>query len=161
MPDPVPPSPVLLFGIMFVAVLGALALIFFFAFLTRTIERVKSGGLVAAFPYVQQRSKPVYRSLNVVQKGSRQQNAKYRQRSGVQPFKKGSDLNGVPALATADELQKLAHAIVLYAKRPNKELAIEAAWNCTKGAGDDWKRGLMLFDSAMGEKAMEVAKGKN
>lgn len=48
----------------------------------------------------------------------------------------------------ADELRKLAHAIALYSQRPNKQLAIETAWGCSKGEGPIWQRASALFDAA-------------
>jgi hypothetical protein len=62
--------------------------------------------------------------------------------------------------ATLDELQRLAHASALYAKRPNKELAILEAWGETKGQGPGYQRASSLFDAAMSETARATAKGK-
>lgn len=62
--------------------------------------------------------------------------------------------------ATLDELQRLAHTIALYAKRPNKELAILEAWGETKGEGDGYKRASLLFDTAMSDAARQAAKTK-
>jgi hypothetical protein len=62
--------------------------------------------------------------------------------------------------ATLDELQRLAHAIALYVKRPNKELAILESWGETKGQGPGYQRASQLFDAAMSETARAAAKAK-
>ena len=62
--------------------------------------------------------------------------------------------------ATLDELQRLAHTIALYAKRPNKELAILESWGETKGEGEGYQRASRLFDAAMSEPARAAAKAK-
>jgi hypothetical protein len=62
--------------------------------------------------------------------------------------------------ATLDELQRLAHTIALYAKRPNKELAILEAWGASKGGGGLYDRASILFDAAMSDAARAAAKAK-
>jgi hypothetical protein len=62
--------------------------------------------------------------------------------------------------ANVGELQQLAHAIVLYARRPNKELAILGATGLTKGGGPEYTRFSRLFDVAISREARQVAKAK-
>lgn len=108
------------------------------------------------------------RTKNAVPRVQPQQNAEKPDRSTVQPFTERSETDAqtgdtiaIPApVPTPDELHKLAHAIVLYARRPNKQAALETAWSCTKGQGDDWQRASALFDAAMGEAATKLAKSK-
>jgi hypothetical protein len=78
-------------------------------------------------------------------------------RSNVQPVSP-QHVGDIPA--TLDELQRLAHTIALYAKRPNKELAILEAWGETKGEGDGYRRASSLFDAAMSDTARAAAKAK-
>lgn len=59
-----------------------------------------------------------------------------------------------------DEMQRLAHTITLYAKRPNKEIAILEAWGATKGDGDVYTRASRLFDAAMSDAARQALKAK-
>jgi hypothetical protein len=54
----------------------------------------------------------------------------------------------------------LAHAITLYAKRPNKWIAIESAWGVTKGEGDSYQQASLLFDTAMSASARQAARKK-
>lgn len=77
-------------------------------------------------------------------------NAEKGERSSVQPFVQGSAVQGDQGLPTTlVELRQLAHALVLYGRRPNKQAAIEVAWGCTKGEGPDWQRASWLFDLAL------------
>jgi hypothetical protein len=78
-------------------------------------------------------------------------------RSNVQPFVPPI-MGDIPA--TLDELQRLAHTIALYAKRPNKELAILESWGETKGDGEGYQRASRLFDAAMSDTARAAAKAK-
>lgn len=50
--------------------------------------------------------------------------------------------------ANADELRKLGKAIALRAQGKTKQEAIEAAFDCKKGAGETWRRASALFDAA-------------
>lgn len=59
---------------------------------------------------------------------------------------------------TLDEMRALGYALMLYAQRPNKQRAIETAFGCTKGAGDEWKRASELFDLAITEQGRELVK---
>jgi hypothetical protein len=101
------------------------------------------------------------RAANTVQPRSARPNAENDDVQGVQAFSERSDLNAPPS---ADDLQKLTRAILLYAQRPNKQIAIESSWGCTKGEGEDWQRASWLFDQAMSldnkETAKQVRKGE-
>jgi len=170
--QPPAPSPVLMFVIMFVLVTLFVGAVILFGGLSRvlrgesfwpredgSIRRVPSSGRSTAF-------KKKFSRANAVQARSGRANAEnpnvqnvqtFADRSNVQPFV--STL--APDLpASVDELQRLAHTIALYAKRPNKELAILEAWGETKGDGDGYKRASQLFDSAMSDAAKSAAKAK-
>lgn len=101
-----------------------------------------------------------------VQQRSPRPNAENRLVQGVQAFTDRSNVQPTaPPIAgdlpaTLDELQRLAHTIALYAKRPNKELAIFDAWGETKGEGEGYKRASSLFDAAMSDAARAAAKAK-
>jgi hypothetical protein len=103
---------------------------------------------------------------HAVQQRSPRMNA---EKPSVQPVQAFSDRSpvqsSVPPLAgdlpmSLDELQRLAHTIALYAKRPNKELAILEAWGETKGQGPGYQRASSLFDAAMSEAAHVAAKAR-
>lgn len=104
------------------------------------------------------RSKRAIVQNEVIERSS-QQNAEKPKDSSVQEFNERSKIE-TDLPADHAELQRLAHALVLYAKRPNKQLAIEAAWNCTKGQGEEWKRGSALFNAAMGDSVRAAVKEK-
>lgn len=59
-----------------------------------------------------------------------------------------------------DELRKLIHAHALYALRPNKQIAIETTWGCTKGEGEAWQRASALFDATKPPKAPKEAEAQ-
>jgi hypothetical protein len=104
---------------------------------------------------------------NKVQRRSAHPNAEKGDRSGVQSFTNRSNVQPIaPAIAadlpaTLAELQRLAHTIALYAKRPNKEQAILEAWGATKGGGELYDRASRLFDTAMSDAARQAAKMKS
>lgn len=103
---------------------------------------------------------------NSVQARSPRANAEKSNVQSVQRFTDRSDVQlYTPAImgdlpTSIDELQRLAHTIALYAKRPNKELAILEAWGETKGEGEGYKRASSLFDAAMSDTARAAAKAK-
>lgn len=101
------------------------------------------------------------RLANRVRARSARPNAEKPERSGVQTFTARSAPNAAEVLpASAAELHTLAHVIVLYARRPNKELAISDATGASKGAGEEYRRWAALFDAAMGDAARAAAKAK-
>lgn len=107
-----------------------------------------------------------FRRSNAVQQRSVRANAVKPPVQAVQTFADRSNVQtSAPHMsgdlpATLDELQRLAHTIALYAKRPNKEVAILEAWGETKGDGEGYKRASLLFDTAMSESARAAAKTK-
>lgn len=107
-----------------------------------------------------------FKKANAVQGRSAHLNAENLQRSGVQTFTERSNVQppapppGADLPASIDELQRLAHTIALYAKRPNKELAISEAWGASKGEGGLYQRASRLFDAAMSDRVRQAAKAK-
>ena len=103
---------------------------------------------------------------NSVQKRSARPNAERPAVQSVQPFMDRSNVqHTTPPIMddlpiSLDELQRLAHTIALYAKRPNKEVAIFDAWGETKGEGEGYQRASRLFDAAMSDAARQAAKAK-
>jgi len=116
---------------------------------------------VRSAPFTKQFSR-----ANVVRIRSARANAEKPHVQAVQPFTNRSNVQPPPPPimgdlpTTHDELHRLAHAIVLYAKRPNKELAIFESWGETKGEGEGYKRASQLFDLAMSDAARAAAKAK-
>lgn len=110
--------------------------------------------------------KKQFNRANTVQQRSARANAEKPTVQAVQSFTDRSNVQPeIPPItgdmpATLDELQRLAHTIALYAKRPNKELAILEAWGETKGEGEGYKRASGLFDAAMSDAARAAAKTK-
>lgn len=164
--DPQAPPPWLMFVLMFGLVSAALAVMALLAALTRGMQRLKSDppDVRSTVQKIGVRSR-AFRSrlMTSVRARSPQMNAESPARSAVQPFTDRSKVNAsaAPDLPTnLDELQRLAHTIALYAKRPNKELAILEAWGETKGEGEGYKRASALFDAAMGDAARAAAKAR-
>lgn len=106
--------------------------------------------------------KKQFSRANTVQKRSPLLNAEKPAVQGVQAFMDRSNVQPIAGdlPVTLDELQRLAHTIALYAKRPNKEVAILEAWGETKGDGERYQRASKLFDTAMSDAARAVAKAK-
>lgn len=170
------PPPWLMFVIMAVAVSAFLGLVVIVGGLSRMArgesfwppreyeeegERVPVRRKVRSAPFRKQ-----FNRANAVQERSPRANAEkptvqavqtFMDRSGVQPFV-GPIAGDMPA--TLDELQRLAHTIALYAKRPNKELAILESWGESKGEGEGYQRASRLFDAAMSDAARAAAKAK-
>ncbi|HEU4322104.1 MAG TPA: hypothetical protein VFS21_03055 [Roseiflexaceae bacterium] len=155
MPEPVAPHPLLMFVIMFALVAAFIFLIWLIAWLTRAGQRLHD-------PETQRRVvrtgvRLVRGAANSVQGRSLRLNAEKPEGSEVQPVTKGSDLNLKPGAgstpsempATVEELQKLAHMIVLYSRKPNKEAAITEVAGATKGGGAEYQRWSQLFDLAL------------
>lgn len=91
---------------------------------------------------------PRSRRVNTVRQRSPRSDAEF---SGVQRSASvQSELPATPSElpATVEELQRLAHALEIYATKPNKQAAIETAFGCKKGAGPEWRRASSLFDLA-------------
>ncbi len=157
------PSGLLIFGLLFVLIMGIVGMI---ALVGYTHERLTS-------PCQPTRSRrgAIYRvraakRSHAVQPRSPQPNAEKPGVQSVQPFTERSDLNApatpmLPASLPLSDLQTLAHIITLYAKRPNKELAINGATGATKGAGEEYQKWSALFDTAMTEQVRAVAKGRD
>jgi hypothetical protein len=107
-----------------------------------------------------------FSGAHAVQQRSLHPNAEKPSGQSVQTFSDRSAVqSSVPPMPdelamSLDELQRLAHAIALYAKRPNKELAILEAWGESKGDGPGYKRASGLFDAAMSDVARAAAKTK-
>lgn len=171
MTDPSAPPAWLLGLIMASAVL----LFIGFLFLVQGVKRAGQwlgGGQPPAAPRSGVRSTVLKSRFNRTNNGrsrSALPNAESPQRSVVQPFTDRSNVQPLaPAIlaniadipATIDEVQRLAHTIALYTKRPNKELAILEAWGETKGEGEGYKRASRLFDTAMSDVARQAAKAK-
>lgn len=107
-----------------------------------------------------------FNRANAVQERSPRANAEKGNVQTVQTFIDRSNVQAeMPPImgdmpATIDELQRLAHTIALYAKRPNKELAILESWGESKGEGEGYQRASRLFDAAMSDAARSAAKAK-
>lgn len=109
---------------------------------------------------------PADRAANNVPQRSARQNA---ESQSVQPVRavanvqtvqppKPMHVGDIPI--NVDEMQRLALTIALYARRPNKELAIKEAWGESKGGGPGYERASLLFDTAMTEAARAAIKQK-
>lgn len=163
--EPTAPPPWLMFVVMVVAVSAFIAVLFVIKAATAGVRRLTDPDLRTRARSASVRA--VRQVANAVRERSPQQNAENATRSGVQAFAEGSPAN-VPAPpqptpdlpASVEELQRLAHAIALYAKRPNKELAILEAWGATKGEGPEYQRASRLFDAAMSDVARAAARQK-
>jgi hypothetical protein len=166
------PPPWLMFVIMACLVSAFLALVVILGGLLR-VARGESfwphedGELAPAVHKV--RSAPFkkqFNRANGVQGRSPRANAEKENVQTVQTFTDRSNVqNETPPIMgdlpeTLDELQRLAHAIALYAKRPNKELAILESWGESKGEGEGYQRASRLFDAAMSDAARAAAKAK-
>lgn len=170
--QPVAPSQVLMFVLFGGMIIAVLTLIIVGGGLSRmargesfwpredgTIRRAPGGGRSESF-------KKRFSRSNAVQERSARSNAEKSSVQNVQAFTSRSNVQpSTPPIApdlpaTLDELQRLAHTIALYAKRPNKELAILEAWGETKGDGEGYKRASQLFDTAMSDAAKGVARAK-
>lgn len=171
MPAQAPP-PWLMFLLMVGLISAFLALIVIFGGLSRMArgesfwphedgERAPAAHKVRSAPFKKQ-----FNRANTVQQRSARANAENRNVQGVQTFTDRSNVQPeMPPImgdmpATLDELQRLAHTIALYAKRPNKELAILESWGETKGEGEGYQRASRLFDAAMSDAARQAAKAK-
>lgn len=171
--EPNAPPPWLMFAIMFVAVSVFVGLMIVFAGISRVLRgesfwvprehatpRLASGGVRSVA------LKGRFRRANAVQTRAPRPNAEKAAVPPVRPFAERSSVPpSTPVIAadlpaTLDELQRLAHTIVLYAKRPNKELAILEAWGATKGQSPDYQRASALFDAAMSDAARQAARAK-
>jgi len=166
------PAPWMAFVLMFVLVGGFCLLIIVFGGLSRVARgesfwpREESALRPAGRGVRSATFRKQFSRANAVQNRSPRANAEkpsvqsvqtFMDRSNVQPFAPpfAGDLP-----ATLDELQRLAHTIALYAKRPNKEVAIFEAWGETKGEGEGYQRASRLFDAAMSDAARQAAKAK-
>lgn len=164
--DPQAPPPWLVFVLMFGLVSVALAVMALLAALTRGMQRLKSDppDVRSTVQKIGVRSRALRsRLMTSVRARSPQPNEESPARSAVQPFMDRSKPNVLtpPDLPiNLDELQRLAHTIALYAKRPNKELAILEAWGETKGEGEGYQRASRLFDAAMSDAARQAAKAR-
>ena len=148
------PSGLLIFGLMFVSVMAFVGLV---ALVGTLADRsaAPQGQRQLRRPDV--RRVRVVRSpgANGVQERSPHPNAKKPERSTVQPFNERSNVQPVTPMISSDlpttkeELQQLAHIIVLYAKRSNKEIAIRDVTEKTKGEGPEYQRWSDLFDAAL------------
>jgi len=164
---PAAPAPWLMFVIMFVLVGLAIGLIVLLGGTSRVLrgESFWPRDERAARPATRAARSATFRGqfkrANRGQPGSARANAENGDRSAVQPVAERSIVQPTSMLpATTDELQRLAHTIALYAKRPNKELAILEAWGATKGEGDRYQRANALFEAAMSDTARQAAKAK-
>lgn len=170
------PPPWLMFVIMVIAVSAFLALVVIVGGLSRMArgesfwppreheegdERVAARRTVRSAPFRKQ-----FNRANAVQERSPRANAEKPSVQAVQTFTDRSNvqtetppiMGDIPA--TLDELQRLAHTIALYAKRPNKELAILESWGESKGEGEGYQRASRLFDAAMSDVARQAARAK-
>lgn len=169
--EPNAPAPWLIFVLTFV---GA-GLLVGFIVLIGGLSRVAKG--LPFWPEEEGTARPVrgavrsatfrrqHRRVNGVQLRSPRANAEKGERSDVQRFSERSDVQHLSPPsgdlpATLDELQRLTHTIAIYAKRPNKELAILEAWGHTKGEGEGYQRASRLFDVAMSDAARQALKAK-
>lgn len=162
------PPPWLMFVIMAVLVSAFLALVVILGGLSRMARGV------SFWPKDEGQSEPgrrVVRSAAFKKRFSRANGVRQRsaranaEKGNVQPVRAFEDRSNVQIEtgdmpATLDELQRLAHTIALYAKRPNKELAILESWGETKGEGEGYQRASRLFDAAMSDAARQAAKAK-
>lgn len=168
------PAPWMMFVIMFVL----LSLIIGLMILVAGVSRVLRGESFWVHDQAERpsptrsgvRSQPLRMHVartNTVQRRSSQQNAEKPGVQSVQPFGERSNVQpSTPAIVadiptSVDEMQRLAHTIALYTKRPNKELAIREAWGATKGESDLYARASRLFDTAMSDAARQAAKAKS
>lgn len=177
--DPMSPPPMLIFAISCAALTICIVLMIAAAGIKRTFRgesffipraRAEGADLARAASRVRSRAlKSRFSRTNGGQVRSARPNTEQPRRSLVRPFADRSNVQpgGMAILAniadipaTIDEVQQLAHTIALYAKRPNKELAIIEAWGATKGEGELYTRASRLFDTAMGDKARQAAKAK-
>lgn len=169
------PTPLLMFGIMVLAVSSFCAFVVIAGGLLRMArgesfwppreieegERAPARRKVRSAPFKKQFSR-----ANGVQGRSPRANAEKGNVQAVQTFTDRSNVQAeTPPImgdmpATLDELQRLAHTIALYAKRPNKELAILESWGESKGEGEGYQRASRLFDAAMSDAARAAAKAK-
>ncbi len=168
-PVPIAPAPWQSFLIMFGLLAVTIGLLLALAWLTRAWQRLADPAVRAR---VQERAVRTVRIVRAAATGvhgrSARPNAEKRDGQDVQTVGERSPANPKPEPVSADgelrmakdDLQKLAHIIVLYARRPNKELAILTATGATKGGSDEYQRWSQRFDEAMGEAAREAAKAK-
>lgn len=162
------PAPWMVFVLMFLLVGGFCLLIIVFGGLSRVARgesfwpREESALRPAGRAGRSATFRKQFSRANVVQNRSARANAEKPAVQSVQAFMDRSNVQSIlgDLPATLDELQRLAHTIALYAKRPNKEVAIFEAWGETKGEGDGYQRASRLFDAAMSDTVRAAAKAK-
>jgi hypothetical protein len=164
MPEAASPSPVLTFFVMFGLITLVLGLIFVLSAVTRGWRALTSPeGRARASVMMREGVQRLARGEQREKKRSPRLNYRANTTNRVQerspllnaekPSVQGSasvqivQANELLMPRDLSELQKLIHAHALYARRPNKQIAIETAWGCTKGEGPEWTRAAALFDA--------------